>query len=136
MDLAQLLPAPAEVVINLPDGTPTDIVFKMVGQDSKQFRDIAKKMARSMLGKEQKPDIDALEQQNAELIASCVVGWKGLTEDGQPLDYTPAKALDLLNRPELSFIREQLEVCVAKRTNFFRRGSAQSAGEDTTAHST
>jgi len=122
MEITQLFPVAQELTILLPDGTPTDIKLKLVGQDSTQFRTVAKKFAKQMLNNEGKPDIDVLEAQNAELSAACIVGWSGLTENDAEVPYSPQKAQELMALPQLAFIREQVEGYVAKRTNFFRPG--------------
>lgn len=135
MDIANLFPIAQELVIKLPDGSPTDIRFKVVGQDSTKFRNVARQMAKSMIGREgEKPDIDALEQSNVELIASCIVGWSGLTKNGEEHPYSHAAAVELLGTAELTFIREQVEAYVSKRANFFRSGNEQAEGSDRSAN--
>lgn len=119
MELSNLFPVAVDLAINLPDGSPTDIKFKVVGQDSKAFRDVAKRYAQQFMGSEDRPSIDVLEQQNSELVAACIVGWSGLTEGGEPLVYSKEKAVELMLNAELAFLREQVETHVAKRANFF-----------------
>lgn len=108
--------------ITYPDGSPSGLVLQVVGQDSKAFREVAKKFAKQMLGTDARPDIDHLEQQNGELIAACIVGWSGLDDATGSVPYSADKAVELMLTPELSFIREQVEGFAGKRTNFFRAG--------------
>jgi hypothetical protein len=122
MDLANLLPAQQELVIKLHDGTPTDVVFYLVGQDSKAFREVSKRHAQAYLAAS-KPDVNVLEKQNAELLAACIMNWKGLSENGNPVPYSSDKALELMLMPELTYIREQVEQFIAQRANFFRKSS-------------
>lgn len=123
MKINQLLPTAADLHIVLPDGESTGIVIKMVGQDSSAFRSAAKGIAQMLMAQEDKKlDVEALEKQNIELLAACIVNWSGLEdEEGNPLPFTKTKAIELLSMPELAFVREQIERFVAKRQNFFRR---------------
>lgn len=122
MELSQLFPISTDLDIILPTGESTGIKLKVVGQDSKQFREVSKRIATSMLGKEEeKPDVEALERQGAELAAACIIGWSGLTEGGIEIPFTQQKAVELMLMPELTFIRQQVEVCVSKRASFFRK---------------
>jgi hypothetical protein len=123
MQLQNLFPTAADLPITFPDGTATGIVLKLVGQDSKQFRDVAKRMAGSMLGQQDKPDVEALDKQGAELAAACIVGWSGIDDGDSSLPYSSAKAIELMSMPELTFIRQQVEGFVSQRTNFFRKGT-------------
>ena len=124
MKLSQLLPKSQDLPITFPDGEPTGIVLKVVGQDSKQVREVTKRFALIM--DEQKPTLERMnqvEQRASEIVAACIVGWTGLEdEDGNPLPYSPDKALELVSKPELAFISEQVVRYAADRQNFFRRG--------------
>ena len=125
MELSDLFPISKELPITMPDGSPTDVVLKVVGHDSKRFREVAKKYAQQLMG-DDKPSVELLEKQNAELVAACIVGWSGLTKEGVVLDYSEDEAMSLMLKPELTFIREQVERFVAQRANFFR-GRPQAA---------
>jgi hypothetical protein len=121
MKLKQLLPSAQKLEITLPDGSPTGIVLSVVGQDSVTFRDCAKKWGQLMLDKAEKPNLNELETQNAELTAAFIVGWDGIEgDDGAPMIYSKEKALELMSNPELSFVREQVEEFARTRTHFFR----------------
>jgi len=123
MDLAALLPIAQDLPVTLPDGTATDVVLRVLGHDSTPFRACAKRFAQGMLD-DSKPKVEELEQQNAELVASCIIGWKGLSKDGEPLPYSKEQAVELMLKPELNFLREQVEKFVSVRANFFRTGPA------------
>lgn len=126
MKLQALFPHTAALAIKDGSGQETGIKFDMVGADSKQYRDAAKKAAKSVLGqdKELTQDFDLIEKSNAGLYAACIVGWSGIEgDDGEPLPYSAAKALDFMMTPELGYIREQVEGFVFKRTEFFYKSS-------------
>lgn len=127
MRVNEMLPVVKQLEIKMPDGSNTGVVLTVVGQDSVQFRSMARKLASSMTTRKDRPSIDELEQQNAELIATCIVGWTGLEdEEGNPLPYSHEEALKLMTNPGLHFMRDQVEEFAKERTNFFR-GSAEGA---------
>lgn len=121
MDIANLFPIARELVIKDAHGNDTDIKFNVVGLESKAARDAAKRVHKSNQGRTE-VDLDALERGDAEVVASCVTGWSGLTEKGNPIPYSHAKAVELLIQPECTFIKEQVEAFVSKRAEFFRKG--------------
>lgn len=121
MDISALFPIAQDLRVLFPDNTDTGVTLRVVGSDSSAFRAVAKKYAQKYLGAE-RPSVDEMDEQNAELCASCIVGWTGLTENGEDLPYSAAKALELMSKPELGFIREQVEGFISKRANFFRKG--------------
>lgn len=128
MELEQLMPATADLHINLPngkygwvDGTPTGIVFKMVSTDSQQHDTVSRAHAKARLARaDEKPSIDQLSKEAAEKFASCIVGWTGLTKDGVDIPYSPEKAIELMMYPQLEFIREQVGGFATTRAHFFR----------------
>lgn len=126
MKLTDLKPSVASMEVVHPTMGATGVTLRLVGQDTKQFRDKAKQIAKSVVGKGTKDvDLDAMQDQNLELVACCIVGWSGLEDDdGAELEYTPERALELIRNPELSFIKEQVEEFVADRKNFFRPARA------------
>lgn len=122
MKLTALLPNVAKMELTHPTLGATGITLSLIGQDTKVFRDKAKIIAKSMVGKTSKDiDIDVMERQNLELAASCIVGWTGIQDDdGNELPYSPDKAFELMTDPGLRFLREQVEEFIAERKNFFR----------------
>jgi hypothetical protein len=142
MELHNLFPITVDLEVIMPTGEPTGITLKVVGQDSKQFRDASKKIAATMIGRDEdeKPDVELLEAQSVDMAAACVVGWTGLehqvqneevNEQGEtivktrlePLPYSSAKAVELLSMPQLTFMRQQVEAFVSKRAAFFRKST-------------
>jgi len=122
MKLSTLLPNVAKMELIHPEIGPTGIFINLIGQDSKVFRDKAKVIASSLVGKSSKDaDYDKLITQSIELAAACIVGWSGLEdEEGNEIPYSPAKALELVADPGLAYLKEQVEEFIADRKNFFR----------------
>lgn len=129
MDIKNLLPTRQSFELKFPSGEGTGITLHVQGQDSKEFRDAAKKFAAAQLArkKDDAIDLDALEKQRIDLAVVCLVGWDGVEEDDVPVEFSKAKAKELLSKPELSFIVEQVEEFVALRANFFRGRSNPAA---------
>ena len=118
MKLEALMPSVAKMELVHPVKGPTGVFLHLIGQDTKVFRDKARAVAKSLNGK--KPgtvEFDQLEKQNVELAATCIVGWSDEEAFGV---YTPARALELMQMDELSWVREQVEEFVKDRANFFR----------------
>lgn len=120
MKLESLLPSVTKMSLKHPiTKEDTGIVFNLVGQDSKAFRDKARAIAKGMIGKKQTElDPVALEAENYELCASCIVGWNDEEAFGP---YTPQRAVELMLMDEMAYVREQIEAFIRERSNFFRK---------------
>jgi hypothetical protein len=122
--LADLMPQATKMELVHPTRGPLGIYLEVIGQDSKPFRDLGKRLMKARLGKKDGPvDVDQLEKDNAELAAACIVGWT----DDQAFDgpYSPARAIELMAMPELSWIREEVEAFVRERSNFFLKAAGK-----------
>lgn len=110
----------AEVNILSPvDGTPTDVFIKIMGADSKPWRDAKKKQASKINehlrngGKYEELDYDSMD---AEALASVTLEWKGITKDGKAYKCTLDNALALYaDSPAVS---SQLLAFISDRENF------------------
>lgn len=120
MDIASLFPVARDLPIHDGNGNPTGIVFKVVGQDSKLFREITKRHLR-VVHENPKQDVDYFMTLSTALVAACIVDWTGMTESGVELPFSQAKAIELLDSPGALFIREQVEAYTSQRANFFRK---------------
>lgn len=128
MELDQLFPIKKTLVILLPDGTPSDWVLEIVGIDSTQFNRVSKRQATQRVAEledELTPEerLDRNEARSHELYAACIAGWSGLTASGVEVPYSHDKAVELLSKPELLWVRQQVEKLVDQRAGFFRQGS-------------
>jgi len=104
----------------------TGIILNLLGPDSKQVRDKAKALVKLGLGKKEltTADIEQAELQSNEVLAAAIVGWTGIEdENGEEITYTPAKALEFISDPGLSFMKEQIDQFIGERKNFFRPAS-------------
>jgi hypothetical protein len=65
-------------------------------------------------------DADMLDEATNEIVARSVLGWRGIRENGTDLPYTPAAALDLLQRPEMEWLVKQLLREMGREENFIK----------------
>jgi len=108
--------AGAEVQINGPDGKPTDIFIKMVGIDSKTWRNIIKRKERALL--KMSYDEIAEVEDGYLILAEATLGWRGIESNGKPVEFSKKKAEQLYkNAP---YIRDQVDVFIANRSNFMK----------------
>ena len=105
-------------------GAPLDAVVILAGPEHParkrlvfdRQRRLRAKFAKS--GRLQLDDPAAEADEAIELLAACTLGWRGLTDAGKPLDYTPAAAAALYARPELAWMRAQLMAALDDRERF------------------
>ena len=107
---------------------PTGAFVTLLGRDSDVFRNALKRKvdaekARLVLARKRgvDPEVKSADEEEAEgvdLLTKCVVGWRGLYENGEEFPYTPDNARALLMRsPE---IRRQIDKAVADLANFIK----------------
>jgi hypothetical protein len=137
MRYKNLLPTPSqELVIKYPDGerdwkdgTPSDLKLRLVSADSLNFHSVVTRQAQDALLKGDELSILERQRNVAEQIASCIIGWEGLEDDNDvPIPYSKERATELILNPELTYIREQVDAFVAKRSNFFRVSAPATSG--------
>lgn len=121
MDLNALLPTAQELQILMPDGTKTDFYVTLIGLDSAEARAVVMKLGQ----KQQVKGISVKEafDGQVELAAACVLGWRGLTDNGVEVQFSKAKALEILGDERRAFVREQIERFIGERANFFPRNT-------------
>ena len=124
MDITNLLPQAQDLEVHLPTGAPTGVVLQVTSTDNRRFFDLARKcIIEDAEGTKDTKDIEAGLLRRAQQVAACIVGWSGITSNGEPVAYSHEKAVELLSNPGASYICEQVEGYVTKRTNFFRADS-------------
>lgn len=92
-----------EVTVTLPNGGETDIVLIVAGRTSRRFiqanldyqRRTAKGRKKELTDKDV-ADIEREKEADDAYAAALVVGWKGMTENGKPLECTPANVQRLM----------------------------------------
>lgn len=65
-----------------------------------------------------KQDADLLDELTEASIAASVLGWRGIRMEGVDMEHSPQAALDLLKRPEMKWLRDQIGEQLARKANF------------------
>lgn len=102
----------------------SDPVFYLMSPDSKKVRSLEMEQRNKLFKRvKNQGQITAEYQQSNEhtLLAACIAGWKNLTKDGQPFEYSPENALALMRDPELGIIQRQLMDFVNNEKNFMKK---------------
>ena len=68
------------------------------------------------------PDEEA--QEKLDLLATCVLGWRGFTVGDQDVPYSKEKVREVFGKKELCWMRDQVLARLANRDNFIN-ASAQ-----------
>lgn len=122
MDLSLLQAADTAVVLlrhPVSNESLDGVSVTVHGHDSAVFRNAVKERQRAALAKKSgdKLDIDEAEKRSIELLATCIVGWAGIQEDGKDVAYSKESAKYILMK--YHWIREQIDAAIADRSNFF-----------------
>lgn len=124
MELNQLKTAPvhdagAELLIKDQYGKDTEFFVTIRGQDSKAFRMADKRRHFELLEAKQKgreiKEFD-LDQMDIELIADCVVSWRGLVDGGKDVECSRENVIDLFQ--SAPYMINQVLEFIANRANF------------------
>lgn len=115
-----------EFVLELPDGTPTDVKIKVRGAMSKvvqshqrqlyREKQLKDKMAARKNKLAEDPTIEELEEMTSRAAAVRVISWSGLAEDGKEIPFSKENAEDLFQR--YGWIRHQVLEVSDDLTNF------------------
>jgi len=52
-------------------------------------------------------------------VSARVLGWKNITWEGKPLEWSPENALMILSTPALKFVKDQIHVALGDDESFF-----------------
>lgn len=105
-------------------GQPTDIVLTLAGPEhplrkKRQFERI-RRMRKEMqrVGKLTLADPAEEEQDEAEFLADCILGWNKMPRKGGDLPYSKEAAQQLMNDSERRWLRDQVKSAVEEREAF------------------
>lgn len=103
---------------------PTGLKLKVVGQDSKQYREEQKKMMPYAMYLKKTPNeipeevLIKIAEIKDSFAIEFIVGWNNDEAFGGP--FTKERAKEIFSAPEARVILDQVEEFVKTRTNFFR----------------
>lgn len=105
----------------LTDNNNKPVTVTLLGSDSTQMREAMSARAKKQINSK-KPNqittIDDAEQASAELLASVVVSWSGIEENGKAVECNNQNVVAILKR--YSWLRLQIDQFVSDRANFFK----------------
>lgn len=114
MDLKQLYTVEAHEsgselqIISPIDGKLTDFHIRVMGPDSKRYREAMRAFHRTLLEKSDNGEID--------MLVAITKDWRGLKDGKSAVEFSPAAARDLYtNAP---FVATQVDRFIADRKNF------------------
>lgn len=98
-------------------GESTGIIIKLLGSDSKEWKQAARAIkARAIKQGKKKLSDEEMEQMPYELLASVTVGWEGLEENGKKVKFSKEEAKRIYET--VPIIAEQVDKFVGDRENF------------------
>ena len=96
------------------------VVITVAGTYSKTYRRAAE-ANRDRAAKSRRMDGDAMERQGLELVAKCILGWKGFfTDDACTQLYALTKQNAIALLQGAPWIREQVEAAMMDHASFLR----------------
>ena len=107
LDTRSIHGAGSEMQVKDQLGNETDVFIKVVGVDSKLWREIIKESARKT---------DSEKFNGNELLAKACLDFRGLETDGKEIPFSYESMLNLLEIAP--YIAEQLDRFIGNRANF------------------
>jgi hypothetical protein len=110
-----------EVKITHPvTGEETGMIVTVASYESSAVRSVQRRIANSAMKKRKKgmPTAEDAEEGTYAIAAAAVLGWSGVTEDGEPLEFTKSNVIKVLKA--WPFIAEQIDEVADDRANFFK----------------
>lgn len=98
------------------------VTIKLLGTDSKTWRNLNRDRSRELSFKMQKKrnkqiDFTMSDEDTCEMLAACTLGWEGIDEKDKPIEFSKEAAYEMYM--DHLWIREQVDAFIADRANFF-----------------
>ena len=93
-------------------GKKTDIILILAGMDSKKYSKAKTMLSREILSE---PNGDT-EEMRAKALSKITLGWEGLTDKNEPVEFSQKKAKNLYSGAP--YIMNQVDAFVIDRANF------------------
>ena len=95
------------------------VTVTLLGPDSDVYRKASLNSSRKVLKKRGKVDPQDLDDSAIFSLAECILGWEGLEDEGQPIQFTRQNAIALLRSEK--WLRDQLNEFHQDRRNFLAK---------------
>lgn len=122
MDIKELYTAEAheqgaEMQIRAPSGKLIDAYIKLIGPDSKTYRNVIKEAQTALaLARIDKSKIGETELTEYNLYAKTVLGWRGLQDGKKEFEFSTERCVELFK--EAPYILDQVKRFQENRANF------------------
>lgn len=104
-------------IVHPKTGEPLDITIRVAGPDSARQRRIRAELNNERLAKNKKRmTASELEEDALRVTVAAIIGWSGVLENGQQIEFSKSAATDLLTR--YPFIHDQIIWAVSDRASF------------------
>lgn len=104
--------------VESPTGEPLGIHLYLASQDSEEYqKQLRRQQDKHLKKKKMKMSAEEAENDNRELLVSCVLKWQGVIYNGEELECNVENARWLLK--SFPFIEEQVNEFIGDRANFF-----------------
>ncbi len=95
--------------------------------DRKRLQFERQRRLRASFAKKGRFDVVDPEQEEAddlEWLAACTLGWRGFADAGKPIEFSAAAVKALYARPEMTWLRRQVQAALADLENFIKSSGA------------
>lgn len=124
LKLSELADAGAKMIVTHPvtdepllDDDGEKMWIRLVGQDSKQFRQASARIAnREIKKRKTSRTVEKSEQNAIELLVACTIDWHIQVDDDEPTKFSTEMAEIVYE--EHNWLREQVDFFVGDRANF------------------
>ena len=103
----------------LDESTGAPVRIKLLGKDSKAYQSRAMQLAQRHIGAglgRKKVDLEAMSEEDTELLASATVAWEYIVVDHESLSCSTSNARTLYER--FPWIKEQVQLFIGSREAF------------------
>jgi len=106
-----------ELIIQLPDGTETDIKMGVLSADSDEYKKHSHKVRNKNLeSRNRNLTAERVEEQTLEIVSRSVKWWENVDDNGTPVECNFNNVKDLFIR--FPWMKEQVDVAAGRRVNF------------------
>lgn len=126
--LFDLVNASAELKLKGPDGSELPVTLRIQGLNVASIKQKALEANVYIMqaGKADNADVllknlSRAERSAEEMASAAIVGWDN--DEFMGGAYTPAYAKEIVSRPEMEFVRRQVNEFISEQSNFFRSKS-------------
>lgn len=125
LNLFELISPSVELKLNGPDGEPLPVTLRVQGLNVPSIKAKGQEASAYLIQAQKTENVDTLvkhlqraEKIACEMAALAVVGWDNDDYMGGP--YTPEYCKTIMARPDMEFLRKQVNQHITDERNFFR----------------